>query len=341
MTQNQRDRAQRLLEAQIAYLQERISGEQFADLVETEVDHALAAAAALTLNQVVTRDQIKAVAYKYTALLQIPGSIPELIGEIAERLYSHPANDTSRIGHVIGKDYFTSAVGKALELRTLRERLLAGPYSSPLTAAWVSWVLHRVATDFLDRSRERAGRVPGVSWLLPAGQRLVGVVVPEPERTLHLRIGEFAERAARFMVRSTDPTIPASIDEAALFDAVMDLWDDHVADPVGSFRQFLSQADLEDAMVLVYEFWLSFRNTDYFAALLGEGIDFFFDKYGETSLRELLDEMGVQRKDLVEEAMRFGPPVIEVVKGNGMLAALLRRRLEPFFFSDEVLEILE
>jgi hypothetical protein len=168
----------------------------------------------------------------------------------------------------------------------------------------------------------------------------LGTVAPRVGLDLELRMREVAERGAKFLLhRARAPG--GSQDESPLYDALIDLWHVQADEPMSSFRQYLSQDDLDDLLVIGYEFWLAFRGTAYLHSLLDEGIDFFFDKYGDFTLRELLEEFGIERADLVEEALRFAPPVIQVLSENGMLAAFLRRRLEPFFLSDEVLALLE
>ncbi|MGV7903950.1 hypothetical protein PJN93_29510, partial [Mycobacterium kansasii] len=96
---------------------------------------------------------------------------------------------------------------------------------------------------------------------------------------------------------------------------------------VAEYRGVLTDGDVEDVVVLIFEFWRTFRDTDYFRALLDEGIDHVFDKYGDTSLYELLAELGVGREDMIEEALRFGPPVIATLDERGVIEDLLRRRL--------------
>jgi hypothetical protein len=337
MTEQARKRAQRLLDAQVEFLIADLSGERFHALAVQEVDAALADAERLTLNQVVSRDQIKAVVRKYMVLMQIHGSIPELMGEIAERLYGHPAHDANRIGDVIAQKHVAASVGKALGMKALRQGLFERMAENPLAITWLSWLLYRTATDM----RDRIEHLPGVSLVLGNALDALGRVAPGAGNEFDLRLRELSERGARILLGHAERASTGQTDQAPLFDAVMDLYDDHAAEPIGVFRQFLSREDLEDVLVGVYEFWLDFRDTPYLQALVDEGIDIFFDKYGPSTLRDLLEEMGVYRDDLVEEALRFGPPVIDVLRENGMLAATFRRRLEPFFFSDEVLAALE
>ncbi len=336
MTQQQREKAQRLLDAQVEFLEAEIADERFAELVEEEIDRVLRDASQLTLSQVVSRDQISAVARKYATAIEIHGSIPELMGEITERVYSHRAHDQSRIGDVIAQRHVAALAGKLLTMRTLRQRLFERLAENPLAVTWLSWLLYRLVAEV----RERAEHVPGVSSLVAGGRRAVGTVAPGAGRDLDLRLHELAERAAQLVLRKAEQSSAGATDQAPLFDAVMDLYADLATEPVSLFRQVVSRDDLEDLLVIGYEFWLDFRDTDYLRSLVDEGIVFFFDKYGDFTLRDLLAEMGVGREDLVEEALRFGPPVIAVLAENGMLAAFLRRRLEPFFFSEAVLALL-
>jgi hypothetical protein len=97
MAQRRHDMAERLLEAQVRFLEAQLEAGQFGSLLERELDHLLSAAAQITLAEAVTREQIKAVAIKYALAMKIPGSIPELANEIADRIYSHPAQDDTRL----------------------------------------------------------------------------------------------------------------------------------------------------------------------------------------------------------------------------------------------------
>ncbi|SLJ11369.1 Uncharacterised protein [Mycobacteroides abscessus subsp. abscessus] len=54
----------------------------------------------------------------------------------------------------------------------------------------------------------------------------------------------------------------------------------------------------------------------------------------------MLPELGLTADDITTEILRYGPAVIEAAKRDGVLARLIRERLEPFYTSDTVLTIL-
>jgi hypothetical protein len=328
-------KAEQLLEAQIRFFEAQLEPTQFGALLEQEVDAFLSAAAQITLGEAVTRTQIKDVARKYAVQMHIPGSIPELASEIADRIYSHRAQEDNRLGDVVASRHVEALVTKLLELPLVQERLIESPLAVEIVSEW----LYRIAMETSARNKELAGKVPGLSMLMGTGSSLLGKVAPDAGVEFETRLRDLAEQTARMVLRSAKGSAN-SPDEPWLHDTVVDMWREQADKPVSSLRDYLTQEDLEDLFVLLYDFWLSFRETDYVHALIDAGVDFFFDKYEDTTLLGLLEEFGIARADLVEEANRFAPPIIELLRERGLLSAFLRRRLEPFFASEAALALL-
>ena len=335
MADSAQARAEQLLEAQIRFFADQLAPAQFAALLEQELDQLLAAAGELTLTQMVTREQITAVALKYATSVKIPGSIPELASEIADRIYRHPVQDDNRLEDVIAARHIEAFTTKLLELPLVQERLIESPLMVEIAAEW----LYRIATEATVRNREIAAKIPGFSALLGTGQNLLTKVAPDAGVIADTRLRELAEQTARIVLRSAKGTANTA-EEPWIHDTVVEMWREQASQPVSALRTYLTQEDLEDLLVLFYDLWLSLRETAYLQALIAEGVDFFFDKYAESTLLDLLQEFGISRADLSEEARRFGPPIIAVLRENGMLAAFLRRRLEPFFASAEARALL-
>ncbi|MCA0155524.1 hypothetical protein LB823_04870 [Tsukamurella sp. M9C] len=319
------DLAARLLEAQIAFARKQLRDTAYHSLVIDEVDHALAVASELTLAEAVTPDMIKAVAAKYAVQVPVEGAIPELVGEIAGRLYRHTVNDTTRLDEVIDSHSFEKLVSTVTEM-DLTGRVLQALSESPVTEDAVASVLHAAASSAADDANRALARNAVTRTVAGAAARALRPALPA--------LGQRADAAARQGVRFALRRVAADGDET-LAEAVRDFWRQHRGSAVAEYRGVLTDGDVEDVVVLIFEFWRTFRDTDYFRALLDEGIDHVFDKYGDASLYELLAELGVGREDMIEEALRFGPPVIATLDERGVIEDLLRRRLTPFFESEE------
>ena len=295
---------ERLLDAQVAHAVGQLTDpDEFAALAREELSHFLHDASQLTLEQAVTRDMIKGVAHKYAIAFPVEGAIPELVGTVAARLFKKSADERYRLADLIDRRHYDELLTGIAELG-LSKRVVDAILDSPTTVdACVEAVQRAVDTS----------RLPG------SAGRLVDSAVESVVR-----------RGTRIVLRANR----AASDEV-LLDAGHDLWRARSDQELGGVRELLADGDVEDAVVLVFEFWRTFRETEYFSQLLAEGVDEVFDTYGDTALDVLLAELGIGYDDLLEEALRFGPPVIAELDARGFLAAAMRRRFAPFYDSPE------
>ncbi len=102
----------------------------------------------------------------------------------------------------------------------------------------------------------------------------------------------------------------------------------------------LDDDDLIDFASIVYDGWLDVRDHAYLLTLVETGVRYFFDTYGELTLAALLEEFGLSRDDLVEEALRFAPRAVDALAESGLLAEMLRRQFGRFYASPAAREIL-
>ncbi|MGC5248234.1 hypothetical protein ACPXB3_15095 [Gordonia sp. DT219] len=326
------DLAERLLAAQISFtMHELLDPQSYGKFVVDEVDAFLDDAARLGLDDVVTRDLIKVTAHKYTVGLPVEGSIPELVGEIAARLHQHRLNDELAMSEVLDSRH-VDALFTAVSETGIARRIVAEIATSPAVVdACVDAVSHAFDAAVAE------GRAPADNRGLRTSAlrgitRLSMPVVPAVSAALAL----VTRKGAGYVLAAAKED-----GDAVLLDAARDLWRLRSADSVGWFRELVTGEDIEDLVVVIFEFWKSFRDTDYFRALLDEGIDHVFDKYGGVSLVELLADLGIGRADLIEEGLRFGPAVMTRLDERGMLEPIIRRWLEPFYRSEEFREALD
>ncbi|GAC56294.1 hypothetical protein GOHSU_04_01630 [Gordonia hirsuta DSM 44140 = NBRC 16056] len=293
----------RLLEAQIAFeLSQLTDDDALAALIDDEIGHFLTESGTIPLEVVMPRALIKDVARKYTMQFPVEGAIPELVGQVAARLYRHPVHERTRLSDVVETRRFDELAAIATGL--------------PLTRRTVDQVLESPATT---------------DTLVEVVQRAVeNRFGTKTARRLARPVEKWTRRGAVFVLESAQEDA-----DDLIIDTVRDFWRSRADGRVSSFRDTVSEVDVEDTVVLIFEFWRTFRQTDYFRALLDEAIDEVFDTYGATPIADVIEDLGIGEADLREEGMRFGPPVIRRLDQQGILAAIVRRRLEPFYASPQ------
>ena len=327
MTANKQSKADRLLDALVAHFQETLDPDQLDGWLEAELDFLLEQAETLTLDEVVNADQILDTARKYAVSTELGGGIPELVGELVERLYHHGIQEERCVGDVVDEATVTALVDKVLEI--------------PLSRRGIGWLSRNPVLLAVLAGGTQLGLKTWFHQGVPDPVRaLLGRRVPERWRaSLELRLQDWLQE--RMAALLADPWLYSDDNLDGLRDLVLVGWQDFSERPLREVRDLLDSEDIQELFVIGYDFWRDFRHSDYFAALLETGVSAFFDKYGSSTLRDLIDEVGLTRDQLLGDALRFGPPAVRVLRERGMLETWLRRHLAPFFDKPETLAILE
>jgi len=324
---NKQEKADRLLDALVAHVHETLEPGRIDAWLEGELDFLLEQAERLTLGEVVSAEQVRITARKYAVEVELGGGIPELVGEMVERFYDHGIQTRRRVGEVVDEATVVALVDKLLEV--------------PLSRQGIGWLSRNPVLLAVLAGGTQLGLKTWLHQGVPGPVRgLIDRRVPPRWRAgLELRVQDWLQE--RLAALLADPWLYSDDNLGALRELVLVAWQEFAERPLEDLRDLLDSEDIQELFVIGYDFWREFRHSDYFAALLDAGVDAFFDKYAELTLRELIEEVGLTREHLLDDALRFGPPAVQRLKERGMLEGWLRRQLEPFFAKPETLAILD
>lgn len=334
-------KASLLLEAHIAYLTEQLSGKSLQTLLAAELDQIMADAEKITLNDAVIPAMIKETARNYAVDLELSGAIPELVGDIARALYANPIHDFTTLGDLLPDHLFAEYLDKALEMREARERIMHEAVANPVYAALASDILLEGLRGYAQQGRNIANQIPGAKQAARLGQTLIASAFPLLEESLEENLRKYVRRTMESILTHSEHFLLTHFNEERLRDIALEIWDEVKGKPVSDFKRSVSSLDLEEFFVIGYENWRELRNTPLYGAMIDTGVDCFFEKYGESNLRELVDEMGITEDIMLGEAMRYAPPVVRMLKRKKLLEPMLRRNLEGFYRSTAVTRILD
>jgi len=330
-----------LYEAHVAHVMDLLGGNGLAEHFAAEVDADLANAARLKLGEVVSRDLIKATVRTYAVEMPMSGGIPELVGDIARALHAHPVHDSTRLIDLISDQQMREIVGKAVEMREVREKAIHEVLGNPVLAELAGDLIHRGIKGYLTQGNDAAKNIPGASMLMGLGKSVISKASPGLEKSLDEGLQSYVHKSTKATLLSGEKSLLAKLNDEALRKAALDFWAEVKNQPVSRFRRYVSAETLEEWFVIGYEYWRAeLRHTAYYSSLIDTGIDCFFDKYENETLTFLLEEVGVTRDMILREILRFAPPVLAVLRGNGMLEGIVRRQLLPFYASGRVEAVL-
>ncbi|MEV0336337.1 hypothetical protein [Nocardia sp. NPDC050717] len=330
--------ADRLLDAQVDFLLAEVTGDRFAEVIARDVAAVLSVGETIVFGDVVSLEQGEQTVA--TVFDRIGGSpvIADTVGVFADAIYDHIAANTEyTLGDVVDREPVEALLEKIFGMHQAQERILDRLTESPLVATVAARFVDKLIGDFMQANRERAEKIPGVSSLMSLGQSAANRAKKVADSTF---VGDLAGKGALFALKRTNNAIRDMLRDAPVHSAAMEFWDLHADEPVAGLREYLTQKDLNELVQICYEIAVTTREKEYFGMLVRECVEVFYERYRGHTLTAMLPELGLSAEDISTEILRYGPAVIESAKRNGVLAGLIRERLEPFFYSEQVLGIL-
>lgn len=339
MTRKKSNTAQALLDAHVQFILDQLDGAALKALIERELDAGLAIAGKITLNAAVTRSMIKDTAQVYASELEFGAGIPELVGEVARALYAHKIHEKTKLGDVVSEKRFSETVDQLLEMKSLRGKLLHAAAENPLYAAFASDLLYHGIKGYLGEN-VLTRNIPGASSMMKLGKSVLGKASPGLENSIEESLKRYIGKSVQSSARRSVQFFLENADDDMLRDAAMEVWARLKPLRIGDLRADVSELVIEEMFVNAYEYWRELRRTPYYRALIDAGIDGVFDRYGDSTLLDLLKDFGITRELMLDEGMRYGPPVLKMLKKKKLLEPVIRRNLEGFYHSAAAAEIL-
>lgn len=331
--------AETLLEAHVQHELGRLRGAGLRGLIDEHIGATMEWLADVTLNDVVTVEQVVGVIDRMVIDLRVSGGITELAGEMARKVVSSPASVDTPVSQIVDRVTFEEFTEKLLALESVRQEIISLAANSAAFSTIASRILSHGLLDLIFRS-DKTRAEPRTFGLSELTSGFLAGILPELERHVEDFLGRYIDAHRARIVRDSKRHLTEVIDADTLRSVADELWDALSTLRLSEAFNFVGARDVEDFVVICYEFWLRFRKTPYFRAILAELVGYFFEKYGEGSLLSLIEDMGVSPEMVKNELEVFLPPLLAKAEVTGFMAERLRAVLAPFYQSPELAQIL-
>lgn len=340
MSQPLSETAAQLLELHVQHELAALQGDRLKTFVEGEVDALLSLADHVTLADVVTVEQINGVIRRQVVETDLRGGIAEMAGEMASEVVNAPVQATTTFGEILGRDQAAAFVEEFLELRDHREKLISEVMAHPVYQELVSTVVYHAIVDYVYEDNFLSRKVPGVGAMMKYGKQAANRAVPGIDEAFERQLKAYLNKSLPMLLRRSESFLHKALSDDELRDTIMASWRGIEDRPLKELQQGLGDIELHEFVALGYDFWLNFRQTEYFEGCYRAVVAHLFRLYGDVPLLGMLTELGVSRDDILVEIQTFAGPTLDLLRREGYLEALLRRRLRPFYESQAVAEIL-
>jgi hypothetical protein len=334
------DLVEQLIDAQVRYHLQRLSGDELATTVARLAEDLLTSTGPHQIEDLVDRVAVKAIVVR--ALATVPGSAAVGgIVELATGVALDGPADAVTLGQVVARERVESLLDELLGLSPVLERALERLTASPLVGTAASRFMGRIVGEVLQANRAVTDKVPGLGALMSFGTSAASKVVGAADKQFEGLIGDTVGKGGTFAVRRLNKIVIETLRDPTTREAILQVWDLVAEEPVVGLDRHATREEVTDVVDAGHELVVTAVASEPVAHLAEVVVDAFFDRFGGYSPAELLDELELSRDDLVADLVRMAPAVVDTLRESGDLERILRAELEPFYTSPEVTALLD
>ena len=335
----ERDLAARLLDAQVRFHLDRLSGEQQAVTVARLAESLLTASQSHQVADLVDAATLRTIVVRALAVVPASAAVSGFVELAVTTAYDGPG-EPFPLGEVVDRAQVEVLLDRVLALTPALERGLDRLTESPLVGTVASRFMGRVVGEVVQANQAVADRVPGLGSLMSFGTSAASKMMGAADKQLEGLLGDTVGKGGTFAVRRLNRIVLETLRDPTTREAVLQVWDLAAREPVASVAGKISRAEVDGVVDAVHDLAVSALAGERVAQLVGVVVDGFFERFGGYTPLELLDELDLDRADLVADLVRLAPGVLEALRESGDLERMVRAELEPFYASAEVRDLL-
>ena len=339
--------SRRLLDAQVAYHLDRLSGDHLESTVARLVDDLLEGASKHRLRDLVDPEAVQDVVVR--ALATVPGSaaVGEIVELVTTVVHEGPA-EPFPLGVLVERDGVERLLDELLALHPVLERALERLTYSPLVGTMASRFMGRIVGEVLQANKAMTEKVPGLGSLMAFGtsaaSRAMGAADKQFEAwvggTMGGTVGGTVGKGGTYAVRRLNSIVIETLRDPTTRAALMQVWDLMSEEPVSGLERYTTRDELSGVVGAVHGLAVTSTASEQVAELTRAIVTALYERFGGLTPTELLQELALEREDVVADLVRMAPPVVDALRESGDLERIVREHLTPFYASPEVTALL-
>lgn len=326
---------EKLMEAHVRHELGRFKSKKYRQTLQEEAAAVFRWIQKITLREIISPEQVIGLIERNVVNLPIAAGVTELTGEMSQRVLAAPINKKTALEDIFPRKTYDDVVDKIGSLASARKDVIHRVVNSSVYAQQISEVLFTGIKEYLLEENIIAQKVPGVASLIKLGKFAVNKTLHPVEVAVEKTVKTYIEKNLEGTIRRSEKSLNAWFDEAHIIEMGDEIWESISDTRLSEYFRMLDTGDMEDFIIIGYEFWVHFRKTPYFKEIYRDLVHFFFDKYGDRELELIAEDVGVTEKMVVNELVQTLSHSLETALAIGYLEERIRARLENFYKSTE------
>ena len=330
--------AKALLEAHTRHVMQHLSGEALTALIDEETAVFCDWLAERPVNTLV--DEVRVRDFLLRNIFDVTPSEQLLtqISTIVTCALQSPLNGKTRLEELLNVREYDLIIDRLIGLEELRRDLVHAFMQSPSVTQLISDLVYNGVKNYLAENSSIAKKLPGVSSLMKMGKGMMERV--GADEALEGALKSYVKRNTRSTMEMSERLVARSLETPKLKTVSHQFWQRIKVTHLDHITRYVEADDVEDVVSIGNTLWNHFRQTGYARGLLNELVHTWFENWGGEPAITVLEDLGLNKARLQQEARLLLEPLAVELKKSGHLEARVRTHLERFYASAEAGAVL-
>ncbi|ETR74569.1 MAG: hypothetical protein OMM_00078 [Candidatus Magnetoglobus multicellularis str. Araruama] len=221
-----------------------------------------------------------------------------------------------------------------ISLKNVRADLIRQLFYSPVYSRLISNILCNGIKEYLLVENFVVHNISRFFSLIYFGQTTFNTVMTPVESYIEKQVKKYIDLNIDNIVSYSEKYLVKFLNENQILEIADEIWKSLAPCPLTDYFKQIDGNDMEDFIIIGHEFWLHFRQTNYFKEIYEELVYYFFEKYGDQRLDIIVEDLGVSKELIINEVVEIVSPGFEKALEIGYLEDRIRARLASFYSSD-------
>lgn len=338
--------AQKLLDAQVIYTLNKLSGDQIASTIGQESAIIYQWVAEQNLSDIFSEERVKAFGERLLDEAEVTESTKQYLESLLHAVLDDIAKEDIEIDDLITKNTWDRIVQKIIEQRDFRNELVKRLTQNKAYGEMLSEILYNSIKSFMQQSPMggSSSSDKGLGGLFNVGKGILGAALSGMEDTIDKNVKKFLSDNINKTLRDSEKIIQSRLTDENIKKTADKLWSKldtlNFKELAEKAKKYTSSGK-DSTSDLVSAVALEVKNAKAFKHISTFILHHFYETYGQQPIQVLFDGLLITEEKVVRESIHIAEDILNQMNATGFLEKRIREQLTPFYESAEVSAIVQ
>lgn len=318
-----------IYEAHVAFELEQFGKKNLKANIKEEVEAVFTWLEKVKLKDIADADQVKGFLERNIKHYELSEEQKAYINDLAKHIHKEAKQSKHTVSDYLSEKRYNEIADKIIAQKEWREELIEGIVKNPVYGEIIADTLYDGIKAFAAQSGPSNETVGGSLFNL--GKGILGAALSGVSDTIDRNIKKFIADNLSKTLKQSEQHLKDRFSDAKLRASSKSIWLKIEDVKISSVAKKIKFEDVENTLDIGEQVAKDLLQNAAVIQLSDLVIEHFFEYCNSKTIAVLLEENGVNKKNVIKEAEEFAIPVLEKAVKDGFIKERIESRLKKFY----------